>query len=171
MKFYFDMDGVIANFDSMLPDSGKFNHPSESLSDAERAGKTQFWQTVERTPNFWSNMPVIKNSEYMLSVAHDNGEIFILSKTPSAKHFKSGQKYVDFVASEKRKWVLKNLGQFFDKAHIIICDKPKGAFMHPTVNDILVDDRIENINEWEKHGGRAVLYTDAISTAQKIKQR
>ena len=43
--------------------------------------------------------------------------------------------------------------------------------MHPTSDDILVDDRIENINEWAEHGGRGILYTDAINTAQKIKQR
>ena len=165
------MDGVIANFDSMLPGSAKFNHPSEHLSEKERAGKTQFWQTVEQTPNFWADMPVIKDSEHMLSVARDKGEIFVLSKTPGAKHFKSGQKYVDFVASEKIKWVLKKLPGFFDKSHIIICGKSKGAFMHPTPDDILVDDRIENINEWAEHGGRGILYTDAISTAQKIKQR
>ena len=46
MRFYFDMDGVVSDFDVMLPGSGKFNHPSESLSDKELAGKTQFWQTV-----------------------------------------------------------------------------------------------------------------------------
>ena len=169
MKYYFDMDGVITNFDSMVPNSAIFNHPSETLNDEMRAAKKQFWLTVEQTPNFWRDMPMIHNADYMLSVAHESGEIFVLSKTPGAKHFVGGQNYVDFVANEKRKWIATNLKYFFDEQHIIICDGNKGKLIQPDRNDILIDDRQENINDWTECGGRGILFRDANNTVQKMK--
>ena len=169
MRFYFDMDGVITNFDSMSPNSAAFNHPSESLDEAGRAAKKQFWLNVEQNPNFWRDMPMIQNADYMLSVAHEYGEIFVLSKTPGAKHFASGQNYVNFVANEKRKWIKTNLSQFFDEQHVIICDGNKGELIQPTHNDILIDDRNENITGWEKHNGRGILFTNVIDAINKIK--
>ena len=167
MRFFFDMDGVITDFDSMHPDSVRFNHPSSELSESERAAKTQFWKDIEKNESFWRDMPMITGAEDMISAASQCGEVFILSKTPGTKHFESGQKYVDFVASEKRKWVLKNLRQYFDENHIIICDGDKAALIHPTQNDILVDDRAENINGWNKSGGRGILFTGS-SIAKEI---
>ena len=170
MKIYFDMDGVLAHFDAMRPDSANLNHPSEDLSPDQRAMKKQFWLDVEKQDNFWRDIPKIPNIEQLLTTAKSMGEIFVLSKTPSAKHFIGGQKYVDFVADEKRKWILKHLNDFFDAAHIIICDGAKGELMQPAADDILVDDRIENIKEWESHGGRGVLFTNAIDTINALKR-
>lgn len=169
MKFYFDMDGVLVNFDAMIPWGAKYNHPSETLNDEDRAAKKRFWQTVEQTPNFWRDMPMMPDTKNMLSTAQKIGEIFVLSKTPGAKHFVGGNEYVKFVANEKRNWIKTNLPSFFDEQHIIICDGNKGELIHPIHNDILIDDRQENITEWEKHRGRGILFTNAIATANKIK--
>lgn len=168
MKIYFDMDGVLAHFDAMRPNDKDLNHPSEDLSPEKRAAKKQFWLNIEQQPNFWHDIPVMANIRQVLTVAKSMGKSFVLSKTPSAKHFAGGKNYVDFVANEKRKWIATNLGEFFDAGHVIICDGPKGELIHPTKADILVDDRAENINEWVSHGGRGVLFTDAISVAKEL---
>lgn len=169
MKIYFDMDGVLVHFDAMRPNDKNLNHPSKELSPEMRAAKKQFWLDIEQQPNFWREIPEMPRIEQLLNVAKDKGEIFVLSKTPSAKHFIGGQKYVDFVADEKRKYVLKHFNNFFDDKHIIICDGDKGKLIKPTKNDILIDDRQENINEWETHGGRGILFTNAILTMKKLR--
>ena len=51
---------------------------------------------------------------------------------------------------------------------MIVCDCPKGELMHPSDKDILVDDRQENITEWESHGGVGVLFTNAVDTAKRL---
>ena len=168
MKIYFDMDGVLAHFDAMRPNDKDLNHPSEDLSPEQRTAKKLFWQEIEKQPNFWRDIPVMPNTEYLLTTAFDIGEIFVLSKTPGAKKFVGGQKYVDFVANEKHKWITKHLNKFFDAKHVIICDGPKGELMRPVKTDILVDDRQENINEWELHGGVGVLFTNAVDTAKRL---
>jgi len=168
MKIYFDMDGVLANFDVMCPNNKDLNHPSEDLSPEKRAAKKLFWQEIEKQPNFWRDIPVIENTEYLLTTASDVGEIFVLSKAPRAEKFIGGQKYVEFVAKEKRKWIASNLSRFFDAKHVIICNGQKGKVMQPNNQDVLVDDRQENITEWESHGGVGVLFTNALDTANRL---
>ena len=168
MKIYFDMDGVLAHFDAVRPDGKDLNHPSEHLSPEKRAAKKAFWQEIEKQPNFWRDIPVMVNAEFLLITAFDMGEIFVLSKTPGSQNFLGGHKYVDFIADEKRKWIQKHLNKFFDKEHVIICDGPKGELIHPNNQDILIDDRQENINEWELHGGVGVLFTNAVDTAKRL---
>lgn len=169
MKFYFDMDNVLTNFDAIIPNNPALNHPSDTLDEAGRAAKKQFWQTVEKTPNFWHDMPMVPGADYMLSVANEHGEIFILSKTPGAKHFSAGQDYVNFVANEKRNWIYKRFNHLFDTKHVIICDSHKGALIHPSINDILIDDRQENIDEWTQCGGSGILFKSATDAIQRIK--
>ncbi|MBR5904116.1 MAG: hypothetical protein IKZ49_01120 [Alphaproteobacteria bacterium] len=170
MKIYFDMDGVLVDFDSMRPNSSNLNHPSQELSEQERELKRQFWLNIEKQDNFWANIPEIKDIKNVLDIAKSMGEIFVLSKTPGAKHFVGGQNYVNYVADEKRKWILKNLNQYFDENHIIICDGKKGELINPTKEDILVDDREENITEWESHNGRGILFVNSSDAVKKLKE-
>ncbi len=162
MKIYFDMDGVLVNFDTNAAGGANLNHPSETLSPELKALKTQFWQKIEQNKNFWHDIPVMPRITELLSTAKQYSELFVLSKTPGAHHFVSGQTYVDFVANEKRNWIAEHLSEFFDANHVIICDGAKGKLIHPTKDDILVDDRKENIDEWISQGGTGVLFKNAI---------
>lgn len=162
------MDDVLVDFKSACPDSSDLNHPSTELSPQQRELKRQFWLNIEKQPEFWAKLPINKDIKLMLSKAKSVGEIFVLSKTPGAKHFVNGQKYVDYVKDEKRKWILKNLGEYFDKEHIIICSGKKGELIKPTKTDILVDDRPENITEWESHGGTGILFLKASDIIKKL---
>ena len=169
MIFYFDMDGVLADFDSSAPkNSQALNHPSESMSDTEKQAKRQFWQTIEQNKNFWRDIPLFPGIKDVLKSAQTKGELFVLTKTPGAKHFIGGQDYVDFVTKEKIDWILKNMPEFFDEKHIIVCDGKKGALIKPTENDILVDDRAENITEWEQHNGRGILFDEISRVIKEI---
>lgn len=168
MNIYFDMDGVLVDFEVATGDVKDLNHPTFELSDEKKAAKKQFWLNVEKNKNFWADIPLMKNIKDLLNAAKSKGKIFVLSKTPGAKHFVDGQKYVDFVANEKRKWILKYLGNFFDNEHIIICDGDKGKLIQPSKNDILIDDRLENITEWESCGGRGILFISVSDVVKKL---
>ena len=164
------MDGVLVDFNSVRPNASNLNHPSQELSEQDRELKRQFWLNIEKQDNFWAEIPMMKDIKNVLDIAKSMGELFILSKTPGAKHFIGGQNYVNYVADEKRKWVLKNLGQYFDDNHIIICDGNKGELINPSSEDILVDDRNENIIEWESHNGRGILFINSDDAVKKLKE-
>ena len=158
-SFYFDMDNTLVNFNAHLPKYAlNTNRPTEKLDDAARAAKLQMWHQIENTPNFWHDLSITEGIKSVLNVAGKIGKLHVLSKTPKPKNFIGGDKYVAFVASEKRNWILRNLGDYFNAEDIIICTGPKGELIHPTKRDILVDDRIDNINEWREMGGRGVHF-------------
>lgn len=64
MKIYFDMDGVLVDFDSVCLDGAKFNHSSDELSPEMRAAKKQFWRDIEQQENFWRDIPVMKDAKH-----------------------------------------------------------------------------------------------------------
>jgi hypothetical protein len=70
---------------------------------------------------------------------------------------------------EKRKWVAKHLSK--PKAiHLVPReDKQKWAVTNGLPN-ILIDDYIKNINEWEAKGGIGVHHTSTSSTISKLKK-
>lgn len=157
--FYFDMDNTLVNFNAHLPKYAlNTNRPTEKLDSDARAAKLQMWRQIENIPNFWHDLPITDGIQSVLNVAGKIGKLRVLSKTPKAKNFIGGDKYVAFVASEKRDWILRNLGNYFSNENIIICSGPKGELITPNKNDILVDDRIDNINEWREMGGRGIHF-------------
>lgn len=167
--FYFDMDNTLVNFNAHLPKYALCtNRPTEKLDDAARAAKRQMWLDIENTPKFWHDLPMTDNIQLVLDVAGNIGKLCVLSKTPRAKNFVGGDKYVAFVASEKHDWILRNLGNYFAPENIIICTGAKGELVSPTLNDILVDDRIDNVNEWRENGGRGVHFTNAYDAKLAI---
>jgi 5'(3')-deoxyribonucleotidase len=174
-KIYFDMDGVLVDFPQNT--DVNTNRPTQFLDKSARTAKKKMWQDIEQNTHFWRDLPEIPNIKTMLRCAMNMGEIFVLSKTPNAKNFIAGQDYVNFIANEKRIWILKKLPIFFDDKHIIICDTPKGELIKPDLNHILVDDRIDNIQEWENAGGIGVLFNRDIPSVVarlhdvKIKKR
>ena len=169
-RFYFDMDNTLVDFNAHLPKYAlDTNRPTEKLDADARAAKLQMWHWIENTPNFWHDLPITDGIRSVLNIAGDMGKLYVLSKTPKARNFIGGDKYVAFVASEKRDWVLRNLGNYFNTKDIIICAGPKGELISPNRNDILVDDRIDNINEWREIGGRGLHFTNARDAYLAIK--
>jgi 5'(3')-deoxyribonucleotidase len=168
-KFYFDMDNTLVNFNAHLPKYAiGTNRPSEKLDGDARSAKIRMWREIENTPNFWRDLPMTDGISSVLNAAQNIGELFVLSKTPRAKNFIGGEKYVNFVASEKRDWILRNLGDYFVAQNIIICTGPKGELVSPTTTDILVDDRIDNIEEWRNMGGRGIHFLSVQSALYSI---
>lgn len=165
MKIYFDMDGVLADFDvaaqAIDGQAGAFNQQTKTMTAAARAAKQMRWRRIEEKKDFWANIPVLAGARDMLRVAAKIGELFVLTKVPGAKNFVAGDAYVDFVEAQKREWIARYLADFFDDAHVIVARIPKEELLHPGTTDLLIDDRDGNIADWCAAGGRGIVFHDA----------
>ena len=165
IKIYFDMDGVLADFDVAAThlSNGRtdLNNQTKLMTDDLRAAKIQRWQRIERTERFWEDMPIVPNIKDLLQVAQQLGEIFVLTRVPSAKNFVAGDSYVSYIANAKKEWIAKNMSDFFPPENVIaICGASgeKEALIKPTLDHILVDDRAGNVADWESAGGQGVVF-------------
>ena len=146
---YCDMDGVLVDFDeSFKKKYGEYpyNIPREKL-----------WEIVINTPNYWVNLPPQKDAHLLIEFLERHG-FEILTGLP---HYG-----FDKANIEKRQWIKNHIGKH---VNVICClSKDKQNYLHP--NDILIDDREQNIQRWTEAGGIGILHTSAENTIQQLKK-
>lgn len=172
MKIFFDMDGVLADFDrgtiDLPPVSVDLNVQTKQMDDAARAAKRERWRCIEQMSNFWRDLPVVAGIDELLRAAASRGELFVLTKVPGAKNFVGGDAYVDFIDREKRAWIARHMAQYFDDAHVIVARGAKEELIHPTSNDLLIDDRAGNIADWCAAGGRGIVFANPRDAIKQL---
>lgn len=153
---FFDMDGVLANFnkaaDAIQKDRGN-NKPFDELTDEEKARVIAFWSKVEeRGPSFWADMETIPQAVDLLNALAEYKSIrlFVLSSLP-----KTGS---EIAKRGKEAFLEKNFPGIFDGQFFTV-GKPKGLFVRNQF-DILIDDRVSNVKNWQYNGGIGLLFTN-----------
>lgn len=149
---YCDMDGVIVN---LMKGADAVVGGSFVTFDKEKR-----WNMINQTKGFWENLEWMPSSKrlYKFIMRYDT---FILSaysgRDPSSKN-------------GKMKWLNKNTN--FKKSRIKLVKRAQKQ-AYATTNgepNILIDDYIKNINEWEAKGGIGIRHTDVGKTINRLKQ-
>jgi 5' nucleotidase, deoxy (Pyrimidine), cytosolic type C protein (NT5C) len=147
MKLYFDMDGVLADFDSAARDALDMDpHKFEFVYGADL-----MWQILDAVPDFFYNMEPMPGALALWQACEHlkPGIITALPRTGAL-----------IVEQQKREWVLDVLDT---DAEVITClTKEKPNYCFP--GDILIDDRAINRSAWEAKGGIYILHKDAVTT-------
>jgi len=150
---YSDMDGVLSDFDK------RFMQFSDGIPPGQyeqRKGKEEFWKLIDDTVGvpFWAGMDWMPDGKEYWSYIEKYNPI-ILSAPSKNKESKYG----------KRIWKKRNMP---NNKMILVPAWKKKEYATPT--SILIDDRADNINQWEAAGGIGILHTDAASTIAKLKE-
>ena len=148
---YCDMDGVIVN---LMKGANAVVGGSFVKHDKEER-----WNLINQTKGFWENLDWMPSSKrlYKFIMRYDT---FILSaysgRDPSSKN-------------GKMKWLGKNTN--FKKSRIKLVKRvQKQAYaIRDGEPNILIDDYMKNINEWEARGGIGIHHTDVGKTINKLK--
>ena len=149
---YCDMDGVIVN---LMKGADAVVGGSFVTFDKEKR-----WNMINQTKGFWENLEWMPSSKrlYKFIMRYDT---FILSaysgRDPSSKN-------------GKMKWLNKNTN--FKKSRIKLVKRAQKQ-AYATTNgepNILIDDYIKNINEWEAKGGIGIHHTNVGKTISKLKK-
>ena len=156
LNFYFDMDGVLCDFDKKIQQlklNSVRNVPSSELTPEEKIQRKLFWEEIGKMgTDFWESIEPIKEVVEILKYWKSNHMVNfnILTKVPNDKLVH------DFAIKGKENWLKKYFNKdFFTSINII--DKNKESFCKD-INDILIDDRDSNCMKWQQAGGTAILY-------------
>ena len=149
---YCDMDGVIVN---LMKGADAVVGGSFVTFDKEKR-----WNMINQTKGFWENLEWMPSSKrlYKFIMRYDTFILFAYSgRDPSSKN-------------GKMKWLNKNTN--FKKSRIKLVKRAQKQ-AYATTNgepNILIDDYIKNINEWEAKGGIGIRHTDVGKTINRLKQ-
>lgn len=163
MKVYLDMDGVLVDLWGGYQDL-----TGMSLIEADKvhgAHSPEVWNPTLTVDEFWYNLPKDSGADLLLEYMRENHileKTFILS-APIRLDRESCE-------AQKRKWA-KEHTHVLDEHVNIVPRKDKYLFAYCKDSDmpnILVDDYIKNIKEWELHGGIGIHHTDVATTLQTL---
>jgi hypothetical protein len=148
-KIYCDMDGVLVDFDK-----GYMKLTGKDIS-GQFFSDTDFWDPINAAGyDFWINLEWMTDGKDLWS--------YIEKYNPELLSAPSRQ-MESRVA--KNHWVERELPD----VHLILRNaKHKKDFAGP--NNILIDDRVDNINGWIEAGGIGILHTSAENTINELKK-
>ncbi len=147
-KIYCDMDGVLVDFDK-----GYFELTGHKL-DGEHRNDEHFWDPInEAGYDFWIN----------LGWTDDGKRLWNYIKKYNPELLSAPSRQQDSRVA-KHDWVKRELPGV---QLILRSAKHKKDFAGP--NCILIDDRVDNVNDWRKAGGIGIRHVSTKHTIDQLK--
>ncbi|WP_031556111.1 5' nucleotidase, NT5C type [Oribacterium sp. FC2011] len=160
-KIFFDMDGVLADFNKGVIDLCGVSPQDQETADEEATDN--LWTAVRNVDHFYDRLEPVVGAIEMFEYAYKitNGNCEILTGIPKPK------RNIPDAGDDKIKWVHRLLGENV-KVNIVYKEEKKNFCEGK--NSILVDDLSPNINEWENAGGTGILFKNPKETIEKINE-
>lgn len=166
-RIFIDMDGVVADFDSEARKIMNLTDEEVALAQASGRYPDEKWALIRSYQNFYRNLPKMPKADGMINVGRSfrnllGYELRMLTAIPKDNDFPQA-------FSDKMLWMQERYPD------ITVWFGPYSTDKHQHCTgpeDILIDDRSSNIDEWRAAGGKAVHVTEdyeqAIRDALKI---
>jgi hypothetical protein len=176
LQIYWDMDGVLADFDSAKrrvlagEEIHHTNDNAHALTPEGRAQKRKVAGIIEEDPYtfFRSLLPFNEMLRLVNRTAETHGRFSILTATPGRLSVRGREE----ARRGKRDWLSAHLPVHSDLWFDPTGEREsKGAYVGRYNRDriqVLIDDRASNCKEWEAAGGTAILHTSLEDTAERL---
>ena len=151
-EIYCDLDEVLVDF--MRGANAAVGGDFVKTDKDERSNK------VNQVKGFWANLGWKPNAKRL----HD----FIIRYNPHVLSAYTGRDPTSKVG--KMKWLKKNTGFKRAKIHLVLRSQKKDYATTDDKPNVLIDDYIKNIREWEAKGGTGVHHTDVGKTISELKR-
>jgi hypothetical protein len=151
-EIYCDLDEVLVDF--MRGANAAVGGSFVKYDHKER------WNKINQTKGFWANL-IRKPGAKRLHDFIRRYNIHVLSaytgKDPTSK-------------VGKMKWLKKNAGFKRANIHLVLRSQKQSYATTDDKPNILIDDYIKNIREWEAKGGIGIHHTDVGKTISELKR-
>ena len=148
VRIFCDLDGVLADFEEGV--RRIFNREPKTISN------NQLWSTLVRQPNFYGNLPWMKDGKLLWNAIKHLKPV-IITAAPKGS----------WAGGQKRDWVRKNLGE---EIQVIISTRKYEYCPPDPPMAILIDDRMSNCESWEITGGLSILHESTMETIERLQQ-
>ena len=152
-SIYCDMDMVLCDFMKSAD-----NVVGGSFVQADKADR---WNKISNTKNFWANLDWMPGAKrlYGFIIKYDAHILSAYSKRDGNSR------------NGKMKWLSQRTDFKRSKIHLVMRSQ-KQAFAKDTDGEpnVLIDDYIKNIKEWETKGGIGIHHTSVPKTINELKR-
>ena len=159
-KIYFDMDGVLADFDRGIVELCHLQPRSQEIAD--QAADDKMWEAVRSVEHFYDRLELLPGAEDLFRTLNEKypGCCEILTGIPKPR------RGILTAGEDKTNWVRRLLSKDIP-VHIVYKEEKKN---YCTGEDcILIDDYSRNIKEWKASGGTGILHRSAEETLRMLK--
>lgn len=154
---YFDMDGVLADFDRGIKELC-------GLEPLDQAKKTEadddaMWEAVRKVGHFYDKLEPMPGAMELFRTLNDKYDVEILSGIPKPR------RGILTAGEDKISWAHRLLNPDM-KVNIVFREEKKNYVTGPDC--ILIDDLEKNIKEWTECGGTGIRFTSAAQALEEI---
>lgn len=159
MIVYFDMDGVLADFDRGLRElCGITPIPVNDITD--HAYEEDMWAAIRAVPHFYGRLMPMPGALDMVRQIRDMGlPCEILTGIPRPR------RGIDSAAADKAAWVERYLSPAIKTNIVFRADKPRFC---KGPECVLIDDTLSNIAAWNAAGGTGILHERPEETLRQV---
>lgn len=161
-KIYFDMDGVLADFERGVKEICGLTPPSQN-EQLNKTSDDEMWEKIKEIPHFYDQLQLMPGAKEMFDAVYGKygDRCEILTGIPKPR------RGITFAAEDKIKWVHRLLSEDIKVNIVFREEKPqyctgKGC--------ILIDDMEKNIKEWSKMGGTGIVNISAEETLARLRE-
>lgn len=161
---YIDMDGVVADWDAAARAA-----IGDRVKDLNNRWPDEDWQLIKKIEHFYRDLPKMPKADELMYIAQafrDNlkWDLKMLTAIPRENDMPNA-------FHDKIKWMDK----YYPGIDVCFGPYSHDKKLHCRPGDILVDDRLSNIQEWESVGGTAIRvtadYDQAIAELESLYNR
>ena len=154
-----DVPSVYCDMDMVLCD---FMKKADEVTGGSfvTADKVERWKQISNTKGFWENLEWMPGAKriYQMIIKYDAHILSAFSgKDPSSKN-------------GKMKWLSKNTSFKRGNIHLVERSQKQAYAMTDGEPNVLIDDYIKNIKEWEAKGGIGIHHTAVPKTLNELKR-
>lgn len=158
-KVYFDMDGVLDDFDEGVRHMLHMKPLPQGIKDNKY--KKALFSGIASVPHFYCKLHPFYDTIFLLYdvediIGEDNVEILTGVPLP--------HKGCDY-AADKEKWVRQFVSSHIKVNCVFSKDKPQ--FVEGP-QSILIDDYPKNITQWNETGGTGILFKNVKQTREEL---
>lgn len=158
---YFDMDGVLADFDRGVKELCHMEPMDQALSTPE--DHDRLYAAIRQVDSFYLNLkPIEEGLELFRKVyARYGSRCAVLTGIPKPN------RGLPTAAVQKIQWIADYISPDV-QVHTVL-RKEKTQFCSGD-SCILIDDFITNIRQWERYGGTGILYRNAADAEKRLEK-
>ena len=162
-KIYFDMDGVLADFERGVREICGIEPPDQNAKHHNPGADDEMWEKIKLAGHFYDRLELMPDAKEMFDAVYgkygDKCEILTGIPKPKRGITTSGE--------DKTNWTHRLLSPDIKVNIVFREDKPQYCIGKGC---ILIDDMERNIRDWNEMGGTGIQNISAEKTMETLKE-